>query len=440
MAIVNGTPGPDIALNGTTGDDTINGLGGNDVIDGLAGNDIVNGGDGDDTIVDRFGANTLNGDAGDDRFVIIFNEVISATETSNIFGGLGLDTVRVGGTPRRLGDGSVRMTDGFHVAILHDVEKLELGGNSAIPVVFALDRETKNDINSDNYSDLFFLSTTTNSFTAAINPHSPFDPSLSQTTAGGLAASGSWSVRASGDVNSDGLMEFVVQNDLTGEMRVYDTNGSAAAHLSVVVNAGTTLQIRAIADIDGNLEDDLVWQNITNGEILVQFRDSALGNVYLPAIGADWKMVGSDDFDRDGDSDILLRRDSDGLLYVWKMENGAISGGINFGALGSQWIVDATGDFNNDGFGDIALKNTSTGLFYLYLLDGAGGHTGSNLGAIGTDWSIATVGDYNGDGTDDLIWRNSTTNQIYLWTMDNGHQAATGSAPYGYLAADQLII
>jgi hypothetical protein len=438
MPTINGTPGPD-TLNGTSGDDIINGLAGNDSLDGLAGNDIINGGDGDDTIVDHFGANTLNGDAGDDRFVVTYSATIMSTETSNIFGGIGRDTVRVSGEPRRLGDGSVRVTDGFHVAILHDVETLEQGGPSSLPVIFSLDRETKNDVNADNYSDLFFLSTSTNNFTAAINPHTPFDPSLSQTIAGGIAVSGPWSVRASGDVNSDGLMEFVVQNDLTGEMRLYDTNNSSA-HLSGAVNAGLALQVRSIADIDGNLFDDLIWQNTTNGEILIQFRASALGNVYLPAIGADWKMVAAEDFDRDGDADILLRRDGDGLLYVWKMEDGAISGGINFGALGTQWIVDATGDFNNDGFGDIALKNTSTGLFYLFLLDGAGGHTGSNLGAIGTDWSIATVGDYNGDGTDDLVWRNANTNQIYLWTMDNGHQAATGSAPYGYVAADQIII
>jgi FG-GAP-like repeat len=122
------------------------------------------------------------------------------------------------------------------------------------------------------------------------------------------------------------------------------------------------------------------------------------------------------------------------------MENGSVSGGINVGTFGTNWAVQGIGDFNNDGRSDIALKNTTTGQFYLLLMDAAGSYTGSNLGIIGTDWNIAKTGDYNADGTDDILWRNANTNQIYMWAMQDGHQAATGSAPYGFLTADQIIV
>ena len=65
-APINGTPGNDNPLQGTSDDDVINGLEGNDVIYGLAGDDILNGGDGADRLIGGEGADALNGGAGFD--------------------------------------------------------------------------------------------------------------------------------------------------------------------------------------------------------------------------------------------------------------------------------------------------------------------------------------------------------------------------------------
>jgi Ca2+-binding RTX toxin-like protein len=56
---ITGTPGNDLALNGTVGADTILGLAGNDTINGNGGNDLLDGG---------LGTDTINGGAGDDIF------------------------------------------------------------------------------------------------------------------------------------------------------------------------------------------------------------------------------------------------------------------------------------------------------------------------------------------------------------------------------------
>ena len=63
---IDGTPGNDVPLDGTAGDDVINGLAGNDFIKGLAGNDTLNGGEGNDMLRGDAGADILNGDAGFD--------------------------------------------------------------------------------------------------------------------------------------------------------------------------------------------------------------------------------------------------------------------------------------------------------------------------------------------------------------------------------------
>ena len=65
---INGTPGDDNPLNGTSADDVINGLGGDDTIFAGAGDDTVNGGDGRDILRGEDGDDILNGDAGNDDF------------------------------------------------------------------------------------------------------------------------------------------------------------------------------------------------------------------------------------------------------------------------------------------------------------------------------------------------------------------------------------
>ena len=436
MPPIDGTPGPD-TLTGTDGNDIINGLGGDDTIYAQLGDDIVDGGDGNDVIFDTGGSNILHGGLGDDQFrIIASSSTLTTAETSQIFGDAGNDLIILsarafGGTVRRLGDGGVTVAYGLHTDVIHGVETLLFG--DFLNIQFRLDREAGHDWNADNFSDIATFGTSNGEIQFSLNTGlSSYMPSFEPSAANGP---GPWTLRASGDINSDGIVDFIARNEQTGINYGFYSRGGQASPVGGEIATPANMSVALIADIDGDLRDNIVWQNSSNGQILVQ---GGVTDLLLPAIGAEWKLVGAEDFDRDGDADLLLRRSTDGLIYIWKTENLALSGGVNLGAFGVDWTVNNTGDFNHDGFGDIALKNTVTGQFYLLLMNNSGSYAGSNLGTIGTAWNIATVGDYNGDGTDDIIWRNTTTNQIYLWTMQDGHQL--GSSPYGYLAADQIII
>jgi serralysin len=68
MAIIPGTPGPDL-LDGTNSADTITGLGGNDILNGFDGDDTLNGGDDNDILDGGSQNDTLIGGAGNDRFM-----------------------------------------------------------------------------------------------------------------------------------------------------------------------------------------------------------------------------------------------------------------------------------------------------------------------------------------------------------------------------------
>ena len=60
--------------------------------------------------------------------------------------------------------------------------------------------------------------------------------------------------------------------------------------------------------------DGLVFEWSTNGT-------SQTGSAFVGAVGNEWAIVGTGDFNADGRADILWQRD-DGLMAIWEM-NGA---------------------------------------------------------------------------------------------------------------------
>jgi hypothetical protein len=447
---------------GTSGADNLVGTDDGDLIWGLAGDDVIHGGDGNDTILGHEGNDTLYGDGGNDIledhlganifyggwgfniYYVTFDPVpLDHIEISRIFGDTEFGATDLAFTSGRLrlnGDGTITARDGFHVLIMKDVDFIDNSGRRELDTKFVVENNLR-DLNSDGFADITTFSHSENTIYFDLT-----DPNLfvqHDRQRANYLGSGDLFIAPNFRVYSPSLILDTVTGTISG--------GS----FSITPSSG--YRPVGSGDIDGDIAGDIFLQDSANGQILIKFGSFISSLDYelfngssgyvspnddwlLDPIGAEWKMVAARDFDRDGDDDILLRRDTDGLIYIWYTESRAITGGTNFGAIGTDWTIAGTGDFNNDGFYDIALKNTTTGQFYLLLMNSAGSYTGSNLGVIGTNWTIAATGDYNGDGTDDLLWRNANTNQIYMWAMQDGHQAATGSAPYGYLAADQIIV
>jgi Ca2+-binding RTX toxin-like protein len=83
------------SLRGGDGNDRIYAGGGNDILKGDAGSDALYAGDGDDILYAGDGANYLDGGAGNDLFIL------SSGRNEDIFGGVGIDTVKFDGLYER---------------------------------------------------------------------------------------------------------------------------------------------------------------------------------------------------------------------------------------------------------------------------------------------------------------------------------------------------
>jgi RTX calcium-binding nonapeptide repeat (4 copies) len=407
---------------------TIRGSYGNDTITGGSGDDVISGGGG--------GNDILNGGNGNDELLLAYSVTVD--------GGAGFDFVRYHDnqlpTLKRLANGDVRSISSGNPSILYNVERLafnvfDTNLHDYVRSYINLQGFATFDINNDHNSDIVFFSQSSGLVTATTVLGGVLVSNVTVATPG----SANWDAQVVADLNGDGQAEIILKNAVTGAFQITSDSGPAI-NLGVI---GTNWDVVASGDFNADFTSDILWRDSSNGHLSVwtfNYEAAQSSVADLGVLGTDWKAAGVGDFDNDGDADVLLRNDVTGQVYLYYMQDGAKSGSAPVNVFGTDWTVDGVGDFNNDNIADIALKNATTGQFYLLLMDNAGSYTGSNLGIIGTDWSIAATGDYTGDGTDDLLWRNANTNQIYMWAMQDGHQAATGSAPYGYLTADQIIV
>ena len=97
----------------------------------------------------------------------------------------------------------------------------------------------------------------------------------------------------------------------------------------------------------------IVWRNTSTGENKVWYMNgttmTSSADLYAVA-DQTWTIVGTGDFNNDGNTDILWRNTSTGENAVWYMNGVNLTSWAIFYAVADQtWKIVGTGDFNNDG-------------------------------------------------------------------------------------------
>jgi len=274
------------------------------------------------------------------------------------------------------------------------------------------------DFNGDGRDDVFWRNTTNGYVTNWLGQPDGGFVSNDQNALDPWAAG---AFEGFGDFNGDGRTDTLMRGS-NGDLDVSLTypEGAHYFHWSTgfVRNVPTSWSIAGTGDFNGDGRDDILWRRsdgaLTNW-LSLPSKDWSFPNFVsndtaaLSLVPTSWHVAGTGDFNGDGRSDILWRRD-DGAFTNWlgQPNGGFVSNDAHaWAVIPTNWQVVGTGDFNGDGKDDI-LWRRNDGAFTAWLAKDGGGFVSNDANAwamISTDWHVVGTGDYNGDGKDDVLWR-----------------------------------
>ena len=287
------------------------------------------------------------------------------------------------------------------------------------------------------------------------------------------------------DINGDGMSDIVIRNS-AGTTWKYLMNGSTIDSIAYIADISPAFDIRGVSDLTGDKKADLVLKSDTLE--MIWFVDGETSTSSLMAMGlpTEWPVVAVADFDGDNTNDILIQNTTSGVLWMYRVVNGAIVGNGNFvGGLEAGYNVVGAGDINGDGMSDIVIRN-SAGTTWKYLMNGPtidsiayigdispvfdivgiadltgdqkadlvlksdtlemiwlvdGETSTSSLMAMGlpTEWPVAAVADFDGDNTNDILIQNTTSGVLWMYRVVNGAIVGNGNFVGGLEAGYNVV-
>jgi V8-like Glu-specific endopeptidase len=203
-------------------------------------------------------------------------------------------------------------------------------------------------------------------------------------------------------------------------------NGST----SLIGAFGTDWEIDAAGDAYGPGQADIFLEQDANGTrdlFVAAVSGDQIGAVdALGAVGMDWQVAGSGDFNDSGYMGILLQQDMLGLrtLEFLPVQNGSSGATITTAVLPDSWQIDAIGSLTSDPNKDVILMNyDDTAGLHIEVLNVANGvsQTPQKIGGFGTDWQVDGIGDFNGNGSQDILLEHDVgaTRDLFIATIAN---------------------
>jgi hypothetical protein len=191
-----------------------------------------------------------------------------------------------------------------------------------------------------------------------------------------------WKVAGNGDYNGDGNSDILWRHAVTGQNHMYLMNGATIlSSVSVTtVPSPDVWEVAGNGDYNGDGNSDIFWRNNSTGQNHFYMMNGAtvISSVSTSTVPDpdNWKAAGSGDYNGDGNSDILWRHATTGQNHLYLMNGATILNSVSTVTVPTpdDWKVVGSGDYNGDGNSDMLFRNVgvggSSGQNWIYMMDG----------------------------------------------------------------------
>ncbi len=233
------------------------------------------------------------------------------------------------------------------------------------------------------------------------------------------------------ELNLFGVFYTLWQNQSTGDIVFWQMDGTTVLSQSLIGNVpDTNWKIVDYADFNQDGKSDILWQNQATGDVCIWLMDGTTLIGVIPGGGVSdpyWRITSAVDYSGDGKPDYLWQHQQRGDLYTWFIDwnewwgSIVVTGGTPSGGVSdTDWKIIGTGDFNSDGNSDYLWQHQARGDIYIWFTNGYVPTSESHYIPARDDinWKIVAIADFNNDGKPDILWRHQVNGQNEVWFMD----------------------
>lgn len=235
--------------------------------------------------------------------------------------------------------------------------------------------------------------------------------------------------------NGDKIGDLLTRNSTSNLWSTYnvDLSGESSAVGIDGASKSSNWEFQGIADFDRDNQSDILIRNQKSGRwfsyFIVESAIASKGYIELPE-DLKYQYVASLDINSDGYSDILLRHTESHEWHAYLMKKRTVidSFVLPFD-IGSEWQFISSGKFNNHGLLDILLWNQENGDWLLYSsTDDPQIFIQGSLDFLFKDhsYSPVVVGNLNGDDFSDIVMFNKDKNSWRFIMLDDNSIKSDG--------------
>jgi hypothetical protein len=198
---------------------------------------------------------------------------------------------------------------------------------------------------------------------------------------------GGWQVFGTGDINRDGKADLLLREPSANLYGYWLMNGATRLGYTSMAAAPGYFPV-AVGDFNSDDAVDLVWTS-SKRDVIVLLNDGKgkFNSYHLPSYTADWRIAGAGDVDGDGNDDLIWENSTSGLFGYWIMRGAARLSYASVNSPGVGYSVVALSDFSGDGRVDVAWSSPDK-VIYAWINKGGGSFTKTSLGTYPTGWSL----------------------------------------------------